>query len=115
MFKCYLYTCTITRGIILDLVKDETQAFCSNKGISWGFSLAKAPWQGRFWERPVSLRKRCLKKVIGKRKLTLDELQVVFFEIESILNSRPLCYIYDNIDDGIITPNSLLFGRKLET
>ena len=78
MFKCYLnlYTCKITRGIILDLVKDgytktfinslrtfidrrgypknvtfnngkvfaadETQAFCSNLGVSWRFSLAKA-------------------------------------------------------------------------
>ena len=111
MFKCYviLYTYTITRGIILDLVKDgytktfinslrtfiarrgcpknlisdngkvftadEIQAFCSNKGISWGFNLAKAPWQ-RLWERLVSLCKRCLKKVVGKRKLTFDELQV---------------------------------------
>ena len=27
---------------------DETQAFCSNKGVSWGFNLAKAPWRGGF-------------------------------------------------------------------
>ena len=24
---------------------DEIQPFCSNKGISWGLNLAKAPWQ----------------------------------------------------------------------
>ena len=74
MLKCYviLYTCTTTRGILLDLVKDgntktlinslrtfiarrgcpkgvisdnakvfsadETQTFCSSKGISWDFN-----------------------------------------------------------------------------
>ena len=97
------------------LTADEIQPFCSSKGISWGLNLAKAPWQGSFWERLVSLCKRCLKKVVGKRKLTFDELQVITFEIESILNNRPLCYIYDDIDDVIITPNSLLFGRNLKS
>ena len=88
MLKYYviLYTCTIMTGIILDLVKDaytkalhtfiargghpnvipdngkvfsadETQPFCSNHF---------APWQGAFWERLVSLYKRCFKKVFGK-------------------------------------------------
>ena len=151
MFNCYviLCTCTITRGIILDLVKDgytkifinslrtfiarwgcpknvisdngkvftadETQAFCSNKGLSWGFNLAKATWQGDFWESFVSLCKRCLKKVVGKRKLTFDELQGIIFEIEIILNNWPIYHIYDAIDDVITTPNSLLFGRNLES
>ena len=150
MLKCYviLYTCTTTRGILLDLVKDgntktlinslrtfiarrgcpkgvisdnakvfsadETQTFCSSKGISWDFNLSKAPWQGGFWERLIALCKRCLKKVVGRRKLTFDELKVIIFEIESILNNRPLCYVYDDIDDIALTPNSLLFGRTLE-
>ena len=39
---------------------------------------------------------------------------MIIFEIESILNNRPLCYVYDDIDDIAITPNSLLFGRTLE-
>ena len=88
--------------------------FCSKKGISWDFNLAKAPWQGGFWERLVGLCKRCLKKVVGKRKLTFDELKVIIFEIETILNNRPLCYVYDDIDDIALTPNSLLFGRTLQ-
>ena len=67
-----------------------------------------------FWERLIALCKRCLKKVVGRRKLTFDELKVIIFEIESILNNRPLCYVYDGIDDIALTPNSLLFGRTLE-
>ena len=39
---------------------------------------------------------------------------MIIFEIESILNNRPLCYIYDDIVDIALTPNSLLFGRTLE-
>ena len=39
---------------------------------------------------------------------------MVIFEIESILSNRPLCYVYDDIDDIALTPNSLLFGRTLE-
>ena len=56
-----------------------------------------------------------MKKVVGKRKLTFDKLQVIIFEKENILNNWPLCYIYDDIDDVIIKPNSLLFGRNLES
>ena len=39
---------------------------------------------------------------------------MIIFEIESILNNRPLCYVYDDIDNIALTPNSLLFGRTLE-
>ena len=57
------------KNIIVDNGKiftaHESQAFCSNKGISWGFSPAKAPWQKDFWERPVLLCQKRLKKVVG--------------------------------------------------
>ena len=56
-----------------------------------------------------------LLKVVGKTKITFDELQVIICKIESILNNRPLCYIYDDINDIIITPNILFFGRNLES
>ena len=54
-------------------------------------------------------------KVVGKTKITFDELQVIICKIESLLNNRPLCYIYDDINDIIITPNILFFGRNLES
>ena len=66
------------------------QVFCSNKDIFWGFNLAKAPWQTGCWKRLVSLCKRCFKKVVGKNKLTFDELQVIISKIESTLSNRPL-------------------------
>ena len=45
--------------------------------------------------------------------LTYEELLTVLVEIECVLNSRPLCYIYDDSVDDVITPSHLLFGRRL--
>ena len=112
LFKCYvaLYTCTFTRGVILELVPDasskyfiyslrkfisrrgcpgkiltdngtvftsqETQKFSANKNIEWQFSLSNTPWCGGFWERLVSIVKRCLKKVVAKACLNFYKLQI---------------------------------------
>ena len=61
----------------------------------------------------VQLTKRCLKKVIGQARLTYIEMQTVLLEIEVVLNSRPLCELYDNDYEDPLTPNHLLFGRKV--
>lgn len=57
--------------------------------------------------------KRCLKKVVGRTTLTFVELQTVLLQIEAILNSRPLCQLEDGDMIEPLTPNHLLFGRKL--
>ena len=43
--------------------------------------------------------KRSMCKVLQKNKLTYEELQTVVIEVEGILNTRPLCYIYDDSPD----------------
>ena len=43
------------------------------------------------------------------------ELQVLLYKTEPVLNSRPLGFFYDNVLEEILTPNQLLFGRKLYT
>ena len=51
-------------------------------------------------------------KVLQKNKLTYEELQTVFIEIEGILNTRPLCYIYDDSSDTVITPLHFILGKE---
>ena len=94
-------------------VASETQAFATERNIKWSFSLTKAPWYGAIWERLVQSAKKCLKKVVGKTTLTFLELQTVLIEVESILNSRPLCCLFDDDIEEPLTPNHLLFGRAL--
>ena len=89
--------------------------YLSNQRTSWKFITAKAPWWGGFWERMVQLVKRSLRKVVGKTTLTFDELNTLLIEIEAIINSRPLTFVYDDCE-GIsyaLTPSHLLYGNRL--
>jgi hypothetical protein len=70
------------------------------------------PWWGGFFERLVGLVKRCLRKVLGNAKLTFEELLTTLVEVEGTLNSRPLTYIYDEVENDVLTPNHLIFGRR---
>ena len=75
--------------------------------------MTKAPWQGGFWERIVGSVKRCIKKTVSKEQLTFSELQTILYEVENIFNNRPMCAVYDEEFQDILTPNHLLYGRKL--
>uniref|UniRef100_A0A1X7TGA5 DUF5641 domain-containing protein n=1 Tax=Amphimedon queenslandica TaxID=400682 RepID=A0A1X7TGA5_AMPQE len=57
--------------------------------------------------------KRCLKKVIGRARLTYDELLTIVLETEMIVNSRPLTYMSSEDLYEAITPSHLLIGRRL--
>ena len=93
----------------------RVQTYFANKRISWRFSVERAPWWGRMWERLVRSVKHCFKKVIGLASLKLDELQTLLVEVECIINSRPITYVYDDTD-GVtypLTPSHLLYGRTV--
>ena len=79
----------------------------------WSFNLEKAPWWGGFFERLVGSLKRCLKKTIGRAKLSYEELVTVVTEAESILTSRPLSYVSSEDVEEPLTPAHLLSGRRI--
>ena len=59
--------------------------------------------------------KRCLRKVVGRTTLNFEELVTLLIEIESIINCRPLTFVYDD-QEGIsyaLTPAHLIYGRRL--
>ena len=57
--------------------------------------------------------KTCLKKVIGRARLTYDELLTVIVECETIINSRPLTFVYSDDLEEPLTPGHLLHGRRI--
>ena len=63
---------------------------------------------GRIWDRFVGMVKKCLKKSIGSERFSFTEFSLVLFEMENVLNSRPLCFMYDVSE--VLTPKSLLCG-----
>ncbi|XP_047139129.1 uncharacterized protein LOC124815033 [Hydra vulgaris] len=89
-----------------------TQNFTSSLGITWHFNIPAAPWWGGFFERLVGSTKRCLRKITHKDQLSYKELLRFLAEVESILNNRPITFMYESPGDLPLTPNHLIYGRS---
>ena len=68
---------------------------------------------GRFSRRLVKSLKTCLKKTIGRTKLSYDELVTVVTEAAMILNCRPISYASSKDQEEPLTPSHLIAGRRL--
>ena len=109
------------RGIPSVVVSDNGRTFrdsklknlCLQRNISWKFNAPRASWWGGFFEICVKLVKKSLKKVTGNARLTYEELETILIEIEGVLNSRPLTYVYDELTESPLTPSCLVIGRRL--
>ena len=66
-------------------------------------------------EQIVQVVKRSIRKFLSKSKLTYEELLTVICEIESVVDSRPLCCVYNDNIEEVITPSHLLLGRRVLT
>lgn len=88
---------------------EEVQSYMSGEGIRWTFIIELAPWMGGFYERMVGLVKRALRKTVGRRLLTLEQLTTLLKECEAVVNSRPLIYVGEDIKSSIsITPRHFI-------
>jgi hypothetical protein len=59
----------------------------------------------------VATTKNCLRKVLGRSQVDVEELQTILVGIEAALNSRPI----NQNDDETLTPAHFLTGGKLTT
>ena len=90
----------------------EVLDYYSYEGIQWNFTTALAPWQGGFYERLVGLVKQGLRKGMGRKVLHWDKLMTLIVEVEAIINTRPLTYVYEDIKSGfVLTPAHFLSGN----
>ena len=70
-------------------VKEEL----GRRSVSWQFIPKRAPWFGGFWERLIGLSKSAIKKVLGRRHVSLLTLETITVEVEATLNDRPLTFV----------------------
>ena len=97
------------------LFNDKTvQAAFSKKRIQWKFYTEKAPWMGGFIERIVALYKNCLYKTIGPKYLSFEEFKTVTKSSQAVVNSRPLTYLCEGINEITpLTPSKLINGYNI--
>ncbi|XP_076245382.1 uncharacterized protein LOC143185936 [Calliopsis andreniformis] len=103
-------------GILLLTEKHRTQIsdFCTVIGIQWHFIPPHAPHFGGLWESAVKSAKYHLKRVVGQTNLTFEELYTMITQVESCMNSRPLCPLTDDPSDLTpLTPSHFLIGGVL--
>ncbi|XP_071038610.1 uncharacterized protein, partial [Parasteatoda tepidariorum] len=87
--------------------------FSTVQKIQWKFNPPTAAWWGGWWERLIQLVKRILRKVLGRAVLSYEELVTVLCDCEQVINSRPLTYVTEDIDDlSPLTPSHFLQELK---
>ena len=96
-------------------IKDpQLREFFSEKGIVWRFIAERAAWWGGFWERLVRSVKIILRKVLGRARLNFEEMCTILTEAEAIINSRPLTFVHNDVDEPQpLTPAHFLVGQRL--
>ena len=104
------------REAIDDWNQKQIQDELLQKGCQWKFQPPKASHASGVWERLIRSTRTALKATLGKSLVDEEVLATAFTEVESILNSRPLCAASDDPNDcEPLTPNHLLLQRAVYT
>lgn len=83
-------------------------------GITWHFIPSRSPNFGGLWEAGKKRIKFHLRRILGEAHLTYEGFLTVLVQIESILNSRPLCPLNSTPDQfNPLTPGHFLIGKPL--
>ena len=93
---------------------NKVSDWASDNKIHWKFVPAEAQHQNGLSESLIRSVKRSISHVVGSNELTFSELQLAFYKISDIINSRPIGIVSgsDPDDPSPITPNDLILGRS---
>ena len=77
------------------------------------FHNCSCPLARGFYERLIGMVKRSLREATGRKHFTLEQLITLITEVEAVLNSRPLTYVYGDFNSGfVLTPSHFLVSNR---
>ena len=114
-FKRFIGRFRIPKLFISDnatcFIGPELTSFALQIGTKWEYIIQASSWWGRGGFGSVWFKVLNNQCALGKSKLTYEELLTVIAEVEGVLNSRPLCYVYEDSVEEVLTPSHLMIGR----
>ncbi|OXA37719.1 uncharacterized protein LOC110862271 [Folsomia candida] len=118
LFTCSVYRDNGTNFVgVANLLKtldwDELLLKCDVLAIKWTLNPPSAPWWGRWWERLVRSMKNQLRRMLGKAKLSSEELRTSLSAVQATINDRPLTVLTEDSGDLIpLTPSMFLHPNR---
>lgn len=88
--------------------------YCHEEGIHWHTIPPRSPHFGGLWEAAVKSAKHHLKRILGDKLCSYEELTTFSVQIEACLNSRPLSSMSNDPSDlSPLTPGHFLIGQPI--
>ena len=101
------------RKCLNELNEDEIQSYGTKRDVEWVFNPPCSSHMGGVWERLIRTVRKVMTGILSNSKLTDDSLSTLFCEVETIVNSRPITKVSDDVNDmSALTPNHLLLLRQ---
>ena len=83
------------------------------RSIKWTFNPPAGSHHGGIWERQIRTVRKVLFSLMNQQTLSDESLYTLLCEVESIINSRPVTKVSDDVNDlEALTPNHLLTLRS---
>ena len=102
-----------SRGIREAMSNPEFRDYLKNQNIAWEFQTPRAPWCGGHFERMIGVVKTSLAVSLRNRTLNEEEFRTAIAEAQAVVNSRPLTYFNNDVNDEPLTPMHLLRGTAV--
>ena len=76
--------------------------------INWKKIPGKSPWFGAPYERVIGITKNAIDRTFHNSAMSHTLFRTALFEIEQVINSRPITYVENDIGFEPLTPNHFL-------
>ena len=83
----------------------------SEKRIKWSFIIEFFSWICGFYERLIGTTKKILNKSTGRLHLTKTQLRTIITTVEKVVNSGPLVYLDNDLENQINNTNALSIAK----